>query len=294
MDSEKDILKRVRRIEIKSRGLSSEIFAGQYHSAFRGRGMSFSEVREYRIGDDVRDIDWNVTARSGKPHIKIYEEERELTVMLLVDVSGSSFFGTTSQTKKGLQTEIAAVLAFSASQTGDKVGCMLFSDRVEKFIPPGKGRAHILMIIRQMLEFTPQGRGTSLAEPLRYLSNVLPKRSTAFVLSDFLFPAAEEQPLRDALKIATGKHDLVAVRVDDRREGEMPDVGIVEFEDAETGRRLWVDTSSREVRRQYGERRRERVAAIEGLLKHYKVDAAACHTGEDYVTELVKLFKKRK
>ncbi|MDR2891224.1 MAG: DUF58 domain-containing protein [Alistipes sp.] len=293
MESEKDILKRVRRIEIKSRGLSNEIFAGQYHSAFRGRGMSFSEVREYRIGDDVRDIDWNVTARSSKPHIKIYEEERELTVMLLVDVSGSSFFGTTAQTKKGLQAEIAAVLAFSASQTGDKVGCVIFTDRVEKFIPPKKGRAHILMIIRQLLEFEPVGRGTSLAEPLRYLTNVLPKRSTAFVLSDFLFPAAEEQPLRDALKIATGKHDVVAVRVADRREEEMPDVGIVEFEDAETGRKLWVDTSSRTLRREYAAAGRARVEAAEGALKHYKVDTAAVRTGEDYVRELVKLFRKR-
>jgi uncharacterized protein (DUF58 family) len=293
LESEKDILKKVRRIEIKSRGLSREIFAGQYHSAFRGRGMSFSEVREYRIGDDVRDIDWNVTARSSKPHIKIYEEERELTVMLLVDVSGSSSFGTTTQTKKGLQAEIAAVLAFSASQTGDKVGCMLFSDRVEKFIPPKKGRAHILAIIRQLLEHEPQGCGTSLAEPLRHLSNVLAKRSTAFVLSDFLFPATEEQPLKDALKIATGKHDVVAVRVDDRREGDMPDVGIVRLLDSETGRRVWVDTSSRRVREGYRAAHDARVEAITGLLKHYKVDTAACHTGEDYVTELVKLFKKR-
>ena len=293
-DSEKDILKRVRRIEIKSRGLSNEIFAGQYHSAFRGRGMSFSEVREYRVGDDVRDIDWNVTARSSKPHIKIYEEERELTMMLLVDVSGSSFFGTTGQTKKGLQTEIAAVLAFSASQTGDKVGCILFSDRVEKFIPPKKGRSHVLMIIRQMLEFEPAGHGTSLSEPLRYLTNVLPKRSTAFVLSDFLFPDGDEQPLRDALKIATGKHDVVAVRVNDRREEEMPDLGIVEFEDAETGRKLWVDTSSKPVRREYRVTRDNRVAAIGALLKHYKIDTAVAHTGEDYVKELVKLFKKRK
>jgi uncharacterized protein (DUF58 family) len=293
MDSEKDILKRVRRIEIKSRGLSREIFAGQYHSAFRGRGMSFSEVRESRIGDDVRDIDWNVTARSSKPHLKIYEEERELTVMLLVDVSASSSFGTTARTKKGLQTEIAAVLAFSASQTGDKVGCMLFSDRVEKFIPPKKGRAHILAIIRQLLEHTPQGRGTSPAEPLRHLANVLPKRSTAFVLSDFLFPATDEQPLRDALKIASGKHDLVAVRVDDRRDGEIPDVGIVEVEDAETRRKMWIDTSSRAVREAYRAAHEGRVEAIEALLRHYKVDTAACHTGEDYVAELVKLFKKR-
>lgn len=292
-DTEKDILKRVRRIEIKSRGLSNEIFAGQYHSAFRGRGMSFSEVREYRIGDDVRDIDWNVTARSNKPHIKIYEEERELTMMLLVDVSGSSYFGTTGQTKRGLQTEIAAVLAFSAVQTGDKVGCMLFSDRVEKFIPPKKGRGHVLMIIREMLALTPENRGTSLAEPLRFLANVLPKRSTAFVLSDFLFPAADEQPLRDALKIATGKHDVVAVRIDDRRENELPDVGIAEFEDAETGRKVWVDTSSNTVRREYRAMRQDRVAAITAMLKHYKVDTAVAQTGEDYVKELVKLFKKR-
>lgn len=291
--TEKDILKRVRRIEIKSRGLSREIFAGQYHSAFRGRGMSFSEVREYRVGDDVRDIDWNVTARSSKPHIKIYEEERELTVMLLVDVSPSSTFGTTSQTKKGLQAEIAAVLAFSAAQTGDKVGCMLFSDRVEKFIPPGKGRGHILMIIRQLLDFEPVGRGTSLAEPLRHLANVLPKRSTAFVLSDFLFPPAEDGALRDALKVASGKHDLVAVRTCDRREGEMPDVGVAEFEDAESGRKVWVDTSSRRVRDEYARAFEERNSLIGNLLRHYKVDMAICPTGEDYVAELVKLFKKR-
>ncbi len=293
MDSEKDILKRVRRIEIKSRGLSNEIFAGQYHSAFRGRGMSFSEVREYRMGDDVRDIDWNVTARSSKPHIKIYEEERELTMMLLVDVSGSSFFGTTGQTKKGLQTEIAAVLAFSACQTGDKVGCILFSDRVEKFIPPKKGRSHVLMIIREMLEFEPVSKRTLLSEPLRYLANVLSKRSTAFVLSDFLFPAPDEQPLCDALKIATGKHDIVAVRINDRREEEMPDLGIVEFEDAETGRKLWVDTSSKSVRREYRATRKDRVAAIDSMLKHYKIDTAVANTGEDYVKELVKLFKQR-
>ncbi len=290
---EKDILKKVRRLEIKSRGLSNEIFAGQYHSAFRGRGMSFSEVREYRVGDDVRDIDWNVTARSNRPHVKIYEEERELTVMLLVDISGSSAFGTTAQTKKGLQTEIAAVLAFSASQTGDKVGAMLFSDRVEKFIPPAKGRGHILMIIRELLEFEAVGRGTSLAEPLRALTNVLPKRSTAFVLSDFLFPASDEAPLRDALKIATGKHDLVAVRVEDRREGEMPDVGVMEVEDAETGRRMWVDTSSKRLRENYAVAHQARITAIEALLKHYKVDTATARTGEDYVRELVKLFKKR-
>jgi uncharacterized protein (DUF58 family) len=255
--------------------------------------MSFSEVREYRIGDDVRDIDWNVTARSTKPHIKIYEEERELTLMLLVDISGSSFFGTTNQTKKGLQTEIAAVLAFSAIQTGDKVGCILFSDKVEKFIPPKKGRGHVLMIIREILGFEPTGHGTSLAEPLRYLTNVLPKRSTAFVLSDFLYPSIEEQPLRDALKIATGKHDVVAVRVSDRREDELPDVGIAEFEDAETGRKVWVDTSSRTVRREYQVSRMDRVAAIEATLKHYKIDTAVAQTGEDYVKELVKLFKKR-
>lgn len=292
-ESEREILKRVRKVEIKSRGLSNEIFAGKYHSAFRGRGMSFSEVREYRFGDDVRDIDWNVTARSRKPHIKIYEEERELTVMLLVDVSGSRLFGTTTHTKKNIATEVAAVLAFSASQNNDKVGCILFSDKVEKFIPPKKGRAHILAIIRELVGFVPQDAGTSLSEPLRYLTNVLPKRSTAFVLSDFLYADQDEQPFREALKIASRKHDLIGIRIYDRREEEMPDVGIVELMDAETGRKVWTDTSSAAVRQRYRKAWEARVAAIDAILKQGKVDTAAVNTAEDYVTELIKLFKQR-
>lgn len=293
MESEKDILRRVRKIEIKSRALSNDIFAGKYHSAFRGRGMSFSEVREYRIGDDVRDIDWNVTARSRSPHIKIYEEERELTMMLLVDVSRSRMFGSTENLKKTVLAEIAAVLAFSAAQNNDKVGCILFSDRVEKFIPPKKGRAHILMIIRQILGFEPEGAGTSLSEPLKYMTAVQKKRCTAFLLSDFLYPASDAQPIDDALKIAAGKHDLVAVRVYDRREAELPDVGLIEMKDAESGRSVLVDSSSRRVRQMYADAWSERIGSVERMLKHHKVDSAVCATDEDYVTELIKLFKKR-
>ena len=242
-ETENDILKRVRKIEIKTRGLSNEIFAGKYHTAFRGRGMSFSEVREYRAGDDVRDIDWNVTARSRTPHIKVYEEERELTMMLLVDVSGSRMFGTTDRLKKNLQTEIAAVLAFSASENNDKVGCIFFSDRIEKFIPPKKGRSHILAIIRELVGFEPQSRGTRISEALRFLTNVTKKHCTAFLLSDFLDPGKDRTALEDALKIASGKHDLVGIRVSDPREAELPDVGIIEMKDAETGRKAWLDTS---------------------------------------------------
>ena len=249
-ENENDILRRVRKIEIKTRGLSNEIFAGKYHTAFRGRGMSFSEVREYRAGDDVRDIDWNVTARSSKPHIKIYEEERELTMMLMVDVSGSRMFGTTDALKKNIITELAAVLAFSASQTGDKVGCIFFSDKVEKFIPPKKGRSHILQIIRTLLDFEPESKATSLEVPLKYLTGALKKRCTTFLLSDFCNEGASAEEwasLEKSLKIASGKHDIVAVRVFDKRDAELPDVGLVEMVDAENGRRVWVDTSSAEV-----------------------------------------------
>ena len=267
-ETENDILKRVRKIEIKTRGLSNEIFAGKYHTAFRGRGMSFSEVREYRAGDDVRDIDWNVTARSRTPHIKVYEEERELTMMLLVDVSGSRMFGTTDRLKKNLQTEIAAVLAFSASENNDKVGCIFFSDRIEKFIPPKKGRSHILAIIRELVGFEPQSRGTRISEALRFLTNVTKKHCTAFLLSDFLDPGKDRTALEDALKIASGKHDLVGIRVSDPREAELPDVGIVEMKDAETGRKAWVDTSSARVREHYARVWQERSAAILSALKH--------------------------
>ncbi len=291
--TENDILKRVRKIEIKTRGLSNEIFAGKYHTAFKGRGMSFAEVREYRIGDDVRDIDWNVTARSRKPHIKVYEEERELTMMLMVDVSGSRMFGTTDYLKKNIITELAAVLAFSASQTGDKVGCIFFSDRVEKFIPPKKGRSHILMIIRELVGFVPESNGTAISEAVRYLTGVNKKRCTAFLLSDFLNSKRDGEALENALKIATSRHDIIALKVSDSREKEMPDVGIVELQDAETGRKVWVDTSSSEVRRHYAEAWAEREAKCLDMLRHNRIDVADISTNSDYVAELIKLFKQR-
>lgn len=293
MSVENDILKRVRKIEIKTRGLSNEIFAGKYHTAFRGRGMSFSEVREYRVGDDVRDIDWNVTARSRKPHIKVYEEERELTMMLLVDVSGSRMFGSNELLKKNVITEIAAVLAFSASQNNDKVGCIFFSDRVEKFIPPKKGRQHILMIIRELVGFKPEGRGTSLSEPLRFLAAVSKKRTTSFLLSDFMDSEADAAAFEEALKITGGRHDLVGIRVYDHREQELPDVGILELEDAETGEKVWIDSSSRRVREAYANDWARRNQRIETMLKQNRIDTATVATDEDYVAALIKLFKQR-
>ncbi len=293
MSVENDILKRVRKIEIKTRGLSNEIFAGKYHTAFRGRGMSFSEVREYRAGDDVRDIDWNVTARSRKPHIKVYEEERELTMMLVVDVSGSRMFGSNELLKKNVITEIAAVLAFSAAQNNDKVGCIFFSDRVEKFIPPKKGRQHILMIIRELVGFKPEGRGTSLSEPLRFLAAVSKKRTTAFLLSDFMDSEADAVAFEEALKITSGRHDLVGIRVYDQREQELPDVGILELEDAETGKKVWIDSSSRRVREAYANDWARRNQRIETVLKQNRVDTATVATDEDYVAALIKLFKQR-
>ncbi len=291
--TENDILKRVRKIEIKTRGLSNEIFAGKYHTAFKGRGMSFAEVRQYRIGDDVRDIDWNVTARTRKPHIKVYEEERELTMMLMVDVSGSRMFGTTDALKKNIITELAAVLAFSASQTGDKVGCIFFSDKVEKFIPPKKGRSHILTIIRELVGFVPESNGTAISEAVRYLTGVNKKRCTAFLLSDFLNSKRDDEALNDALKIATARHDIIALKVSDPREREMPDVGIVELQDAETARKVWVDTSSCAVRDHYASSWAEREAKTRDLLLHNRIDIADISTDSDYVAELIKLFKQR-
>lgn len=293
-ENSNDILRQVRKIEIKTRGLSNEIFAGQYHSAFKGRGMAFSEVREYRIGDDVRDIDWNVTARSRAPHVKVYEEERELTMMLLVDVSGSRLFGSTSKLKKNLITEIAAVLAFSATENNDKVGCIFFSDRVEKFIPPKKGRAHILMIIRELIEFTPQATGTDVGEALHYLTNVLKKRSTAFVLSDFMdCDGVERVRFEDPLKIASGKHDLVGIRIYDRREESLPDVGILELQDAETGEKVWVDTSSASTRKAYADHWTKTNTLIDHALSRARVDNVRIAADEDYVKSLMKLFKRR-
>ena len=290
---DEDILKRVRRIEIKTRGLSDEIFAGKYHTAFRGRGMSFAEVREYRVGDDVRDIDWNVTARSDRAHVKVYEEERELTMMLLVDVSPSRMFGSESITKKNLITEVAATLAFSASKNNDKVGCILFSDHIEKFIPPKKGRSHILMIIRELVSFQPTGRGTNLSEALRYLVGVNKKRTTSFLLSDFINSVDDMPKFDDALKIASSKHDLMAINIFDKRDRELPNVGVIEMEDAETGMREWVDTSSRRVRDFWRKSFEERNATMSKMLSHNRVDVAEVATDGDFVVELIKMFKRR-
>ena len=290
---DEDILKRVRRIEIKTRGLSDEIFAGKYHTAFRGRGMSFAEVREYRVGDDVRDIDWNVTARSDRAHVKVYEEERELTMMLMVDVSPSRMFGSESITKKNLITEVAATLAFSAAKNNDKVGCILFSDHIEKFIPPKKGRSHILMIIRELVSFQPTGRGTNLSEALRYLVGVNKKRTTSFILSDFINSEADMSKFEDALKIASSKHDLMAINIFDKRDLELPNVGIIEVEDAETGAREWIDTSSHRVREHWKQSFEERNAMMLKTLSHNRVDVAEVATDGDYVVELLKMFKRR-
>jgi uncharacterized protein (DUF58 family) len=283
-----ELLKKVRKIEIRSRGLTRQIFAGEYHSAFRGRGMAFSEVREYQFGDDIRNIDWNVTARLGHPYVKIFEEERELTVMLLVDISRSGDFGTAASTKRELMTEIAAVLAYSVIANNDKVGLMLFSDRVEKYIPPKKGRAHMLRIIREMLSYEPAGSGTSLSEPLRYLTNVIRKRCTAFILSDFMAP-----PFTESLRIASGKHDVVALRISDRREREMPDIGFVKVADPETGGENWIDTSSARIRREYAERWKRHDEAVSNTFVNCGVDVATVTTGADYIKPLISLFKHR-
>ena len=291
--TEQDILKRVRQIEIKTRGLSDDIFAGKYHSAFRGRGMSFAEVREYRIGDDVRDIDWNVTARSERTHVKVFEEERELTMMLIVDVSPSRMFGSKELTKKNVITEIAATLAFSAAKNNDKVGCILFSDRVEKFIPPKKGRAHVMMIIRELVGFDATGTTTNISEALRYLAGVNKKRATCFLLSDLINAESDMERLDDALKIASRKHDIMAIKVYDERDRELPNVGIVEVQDSETGRTEWLDTSSRAVRRFWMENYDQRSGAMKLLMQQNRVDVAEVATGEDYVVELIKMFKQR-
>jgi uncharacterized protein (DUF58 family) len=283
-----ELLKKVRKIEIRSRGLTRQIFAGEYHSAFRGRGMAFSEVREYQFGDDIRNIDWNVTARFGHPYVKIFEEERELTVMLLVDVSHSGDFGTTGGTKRELMTEIAAVLAYSVIANNDKVGLLLFSDRVEKYIPPKKGRGHMLRIIRELLSYESQSSGTSLDEPLRFLTNVIRKRCTAFILSDFMAPSFIE-PLR----IASGKHDLVALNICDRREKEMPDVGFVRVTDPETGTESWIDTSSARIRKEYASRWKKHDDSVSNSFRNCGIDSVTISTGDDYIKPLISLFKHR-
>lgn len=283
-----ELLKKVRRIEIRTRGLSRQVFAGEYHSAFKGRGISFSEVREYRFGDDIRSIDWNVTARFNHPYIKVFEEERELTVMLLVDVSGSGLFGTRGAWKREVTTELAAVLAFSAIQNNDKIGVILFSDRVEKFIPPRKGRKHILRIIRELIDFTPAGASTTLDEPLRYLTNAMKKRCTAFIISDFMAPDFEK-PLR----IASNKHDIAALRVYDYAETELPDIGLALLNDPETGEEKWIDTSSREVREKYRNWWKEGVSKSDQVFSRCGVDRAEIATDKDYVKPLLALFKRR-
>ncbi|WP_430814864.1 DUF58 domain-containing protein [Carboxylicivirga sp. RSCT41] len=283
-----DLLKKVRQIEIKTRGLSSNIFAGEYHSAFKGRGMTFSEVREYQYGDDIRNIDWNVTARFNHPYIKVFEEERELTVLLMIDVSGSREFGTSFKYKKNIITEIAAVLAFSAIQNNDKIGVIFFSDRIEKFIPPKKGRKHILHIIREFITFTPEHRETNISEALKYLTNAIKKRCTTFVVSDFI-----DDDFEDALKIANQKHDVVALKVFDKRETEIPSIGMIKLKDAETGEYYWADTSNRDVREAYSKWWRETDHATRRLFSKCGVDNVSVSTDEDYVKALIALFKKR-
>jgi hypothetical protein len=284
-----ELLKKVRQIEIKTRGLSNNIFAGQYHSAFKGRGMAFSEVREYQFGDDTRDIDWKVTARYVRPYVKVFEEERELTVMLLIDVSGSKDFGTVSQMKRDVTTEIAATLAFSAIQNNDKIGVIFFSDKIEKFIPPQKGRRHILYIIRELIDFRPDDRQTDINQALKYLTNAIKKRCTAFLLSDFI----DHGNYHDALTIANRKHDIVAIQVYDRRETELPAVGLMKVRDAETGQERWIDSSSKRVREAYRTWWNKRQAEMNAAFQKSRIDAVSIRTEDDYVKALLALFDKR-
>lgn len=284
-----ELLKKVRQIEIKTRGLSNNIFAGQYHSAFKGRGMAFSEVREYQFGDDTRDIDWKVTARYVRPYVKVFEEERELTVMLLIDVSGSKDFGTVSQMKRDVTTEIAATLAFSAIQNNDKIGVIFFSDKIEKFIPPQKGRRHILYIIRELIDFRPDDRQTDINQALKYLTNAIKKRCTAFLLSDFI----DHGNYHDALTIANRKHDIVAIQVYDRRETELPAVGLMKVRDAETGQERWIDSSSKRVREAYRTWWDKRQAEMNAAFQKSRIDAVSIRTEDDYVKALLTLFDKR-
>lgn len=285
-----ELLKRVRKIEIKTRGLSRNIFAGEYHSAFKGRGMAFSEVREYQFGDDIRNIDWNVTARYNKPFVKIYEEERELTVMLLIDVSGSREFGSMDKLKKNIVTEIAAVLAFSAIQNNDKIGVIFFSNRIEKFIPPKKGRSHILRIISELIDFEPQARGTDISGAIRYFTNAIKKRCTAFVISDFI---QKEDNLENALSIANNRHDVVALRIYDERETQLPNIGMIKLKDAETGSYTWVDSSDRMARSIYRKWWKDLSEQLDNSFKRSRVDYVSISTNHDYVKSLISLFKKR-
>lgn len=283
-----ELLKKVRKIEIKTKGLSKHIFSGEYHSAFKGRGMSFSEVRNYQYGDDVRNIDWNVTARTGDPHVKIFEEERELTVMLLIDMSRSSFFGTVNQLKNEILTEICAVLAFSAIQNNDKVGVIFFSDRVEKFIPPKKGRQHILRIIRELIDFEPVGQGTDMRSTLEYFNNVVKKRSICFLLSDFLTENYE-----DPLRIVARKHDLIGIHLVDPREEELPNVGLIRALDAESGQMRWIDTASKRIRAEYAQWYADHSQYFKRVFLRSGADTVSIRTNESYVNALLRFFQRR-
>ncbi len=284
-----ELLKKVRKIEIKTRGLSSQIFSGEYHSAFKGRGMAFSEVREYMPGDDVRTIDWNVTARFNSPYVKVFEEERELSVVLLVDVSASGLFGTQKQFKQDLITELCAVVAFSASQNNDKIGVIFFSDKIEKFIPPKKGKSHILRIIRELIEFKPDNKQTNIEIALKYMTNVIKKRSVAFLISDF----QTELPYSDALKIANKKHDVVALRIIDKAELEIPNIGLVKLKDNESGKIMWVDTSNKGFRTQFKANQLKFDATIKDVFNRSGIDATNIYTHESYIKPLMNLFKNR-
>ena len=283
-----DLLKKVRKIEIKTKGLSKHLFSGEYHSAFKGRGMAFSEVREYQFGDDIRNIDWNVTARLNHPYVKVFEEERELTVMLLVDVSGSNQFGTRKQFKEELLAEVAAILAFSAIQNNDKVGVIFFSNKIEKFISPKKGTTHILRIIRELIDFKPDNTNTDITEALRYFTNVIKKKSTAFLISDFY-----DNNYEDALKIASKKHDIVAIKITDEKEKTLPDLGLVKIFDPESKKTLWMDTSSKEVQNDFAETYKEHSKYVNEIFRKYGIDNVEISTGQDYVKQLMKLFKQR-
>lgn len=284
-----ELLKKIRKIEIKTRGLSQNIFAGEYHSAFKGRGMTFSEVREYQYGDDIRDIDWNVTARHNRPYVKVYEEERELTVMLLIDVSGSRNFGAVGEEKRQMIAEIAATIAFSAIQNNDKIGVIFFSDKVEKFIPPKKGRKHILFIIRELLDFTPEHKGTDMGVALRYLTDAIKKRCATFVISDFI----DSHDYYQALSIANNKHDVTAIQVYDKRDSQLPDVGLMRVVDLETGQDRWINTSSKKVRQTFNKWWYERQQTMIERFNKSRVEYSSIATDEDFVKALMALFKKR-
>ncbi len=284
-----ELIKRVRKIEIKTKGLSQNIFAGEYHTAFKGRGMTFSEVREYQYGDDIRDIDWNVTARHNRPYVKVYEEERELTVMLMIDVSGSNEFGAAGPSKNEVMAEVAATLAFSAIENNDKVGVIFFSSKIEKFIPPKKGRKHILMVISQLLDFQPEEHGTDLDQAVKYMTQALKKRCTAFVISDFI----DDHDYSTSLMIANQKHDMIAIQVYDKREAVLPNVGLVKVIDAETHNEKWVDTSSRRVRRAHDSWWSQQQMRLHSIMQRSGVDLAQIATGDNYVTALMSLFKQR-